>query len=123
MKMNRGQLLVMAFEGKIKKGDQFKSNRGDIIIFDGHAFVWKDGGQMLRNRVFGNETFTPHTPTVSIDLTEAEALTIRAALFETSDTDVKHYKIRRGLDDQESASTHTLLSKVRDVYQSFGGTN
>ncbi|MGG3644647.1 hypothetical protein [Bacillus wiedmannii] len=61
MKMNRGQLLVMAFEGKVKKGDQFKSNTGDIIIFDGHAFVWEDGGQMLRNRVFGNETFTPHT--------------------------------------------------------------
>ncbi|NRQ71996.1 hypothetical protein HQK17_28155 [Bacillus cereus] len=96
MKMNRGQLLVLAFEGKIKKGDQFKSNTGDIIIFNGHAFVWEDGGQMLRSRMFPLETFEKYVPTVSIDLTQPEVNTLRVLTGATGVSDLEEKNRRHG---------------------------
>ncbi|MBE7117318.1 hypothetical protein FT641_27085 [Bacillus paranthracis] len=96
MKFNRGQLLVMAFEGKIKKGDQFKSNTGDIIIFNGHAFVWEDGGQMLRSRMFPLETFERYVPTVSIDLTQKEVNTLAVLTGATGVSDLtQSHKLSR----------------------------
>lgn len=82
-KLNRGQLLDKAFKGEFKQGDLFESNRGDIIIFNGENFVWKDDGRMLRMRMFPNETWV-HQVNVTLDLSQKELNTLAVALGSTN---------------------------------------
>ncbi|PEM65314.1 hypothetical protein CN613_25560 [Bacillus pseudomycoides] len=111
MKYNRGQLLQMAYEGKVKKDDQFKSNRGDIIFFDGHSLRWEDGGQMLRNRIFMNELFECYTPKVTVELTQKEVNTLRVLTGATSSGDLKEKNSRRGTLDIVTDGGYGLYSK------------
>lgn len=77
MKLNRGQLLEKAFKGEFKKGDLFESNRGDIIIFNGENFVWKDDARMLRMRIFHNESWVQlKEATITLSQRELNTLTV-----------------------------------------------
>ncbi|WP_144466748.1 hypothetical protein [Bacillus nitratireducens] len=83
MKMNRGQLLEKAFKGEFKAGDTFKSNRDDIIIFNGENFVWKDDNRMLRMRMFHNESWVAYND-VDVKLSQKELNTLVIALGNTT---------------------------------------
>ncbi len=79
MRMNRGELLVKAISGNIKKGDKFKSNINQIITFDGQRFRWSDNEIMQLNMLSG-ETFEPHEETVTVKLTQKEINSIRVLI-------------------------------------------
>ncbi|PGM50832.1 hypothetical protein [Bacillus thuringiensis] len=83
MKMNRGQLLEKAFKGEFKAGDTFKSNRDDIIIFNGENFVWKDDNRMLRMRIFNNESWVVYND-VEVKLSQKELNTLVVAFGNTT---------------------------------------
>ncbi|MGE2643721.1 hypothetical protein ACQH7H_24250, partial [Escherichia coli] len=57
-KYNRAELLQLALDGKVKKGDKFKDERGWDVTFDGMIFKWETGSSLTAS-VHPNEHFTP----------------------------------------------------------------
>ncbi|NRQ71998.1 hypothetical protein HQK17_28165 [Bacillus cereus] len=58
-KLNRAELLQMALEGKIQRGDKFKDERGDVVVYGNRVFTWEETGVELKLASYGNEHFTP----------------------------------------------------------------
>lgn len=56
--MNRADLLKLAFDNKVEKGQEFiRKEKGDIYYFNGTHFVSKDGNLRLVLCIVKNETW------------------------------------------------------------------
>lgn len=58
-KYNRAELLQLALDGKVTKGDKFKDERGNTATYNGFEFIWDADGKSLLLFVHEREHFTP----------------------------------------------------------------
>lgn len=79
MKLNRAELLQMALEGKVKKGDKFKDELDNTVEYSGCEFIWKHDHKSLTLFVHPTEYFTPVVvdKEVTITLKQSELNTLR----------------------------------------------
>ncbi|PEM65316.1 hypothetical protein CN613_25570 [Bacillus pseudomycoides] len=112
-KYNRAELLQLALDGKVKRGDKFKDERGTEVTFDGLEFVWKDGGS-LKLFVHTNEHFTPvvEDKEVTITLKQSEVNALRLVLGKSSYSSTERSAERLSLSIPESRDYQRLYEKL-----------
>ncbi|PGZ29555.1 hypothetical protein COE50_22335 [Bacillus anthracis] len=109
-KLNRAELLQMALDGKVTRGDKFKDERGDIITFDGTEFVWGTSGNTLKLMVHNREHFTPVfvDKEVTITLKQSEINDLALTLGRSVYSMIRDEASRRGI-EIPSGTAHTAL--------------
>lgn len=107
---NRAELLQLALDGKVKKGDKFKDEAGSTVTFDGLTFNWNDG-MALKLMLHKHETFTPVIVDndVTITLKQSEINDLAATLGLSVHFDVKEEMKRQGVTLTTTGSQHTAL--------------
>ncbi|PGM50830.1 hypothetical protein [Bacillus thuringiensis] len=112
-KMNRAELLQMAIDGKVTKGDKFKDERGWDVTFDGMIFKWESGSSLTAS-VHPNEHFIPVfvDKDVTITLKQSEINSLRTLVGDESVSGLQRKK------DQYSHPFEIITSntKYREMF-------
>ncbi len=115
-KLNRAGLLQLALDGKVKAGDKFKDERGDVVTFTGSEFTWRDG-MSLKLMVHGNEEFTPvfEDVDVMVRLKQSELNTLYLVLGASIHREVERRAKREGLTIPSSDKHQDLYTKLQGL--------
>lgn len=115
-KVNRAELLQMAIDGKVKRGDKFKDERGWEVTFDGTVFRWESGSTLTAS-VHPNEHFTPVfvDREVTITLKQSEINAIGLALGHSVYGRVRDEAQRRNLTIPSGSGHSALFVKLDNM--------
>ncbi|MBE7117320.1 hypothetical protein FT641_27095 [Bacillus paranthracis] len=117
-KLNRAELLQMAIDGKVKRGEKFKDERGDIAVYGNRTFTWEQTGVELRLTSYGDEHFTPvvEDKEVMVRLKQSEINDLAITLGQSIHSNIRSEAQRDGIELMTTGMEHTrLFRKFREL--------